>query len=298
MRDKLFVTVLLVALALVGCGGGNDDPPEVADVEVSRTFGSPPVVQIDTPLPMADASSEIIVRGDGRALEADGPALLALTAYDGTTGEPLVDRGAGEPRTVVLSRDDVGEEIYPRLLDTPEGSRLLVMQPVAGDEGDHMLVLVIDVLYSAAQGDERDLPEAFPDIEIEVGETGPQVTLPDEDAPEELEVAPVIDGQGSQVSLGQEVTLQYVAVVWPGGEVYDSTWADGQVPRTIVIDDAFPGLRDGLVDRAVGSRVVLSVPPELGTGTETLLFVVDILATTDQHGTEVPEPSPSESPSE
>src|SRR5699024_1109507 len=229
---------------------------------------------------------------DGRSLQADGPALLALTAFDGDSGEMLADRGAGEPRTVVLEPEEVGEEIYPELLGTAEGSRLLITQPISGPQGEHMLVLVIDVLPTTADGDEQDLPDDFPDIDIDVGDDAePTPTPPDSEPPTTLEVATTIRGAGPQVSAEQEVTLQYVAVVWPGGEVYDSTWADGQVPRTIAIDEAFAGLRDGLIDQTVGSRVVLLVPPAMGTGTQNLIFVVDVLATTDPDDREPPSGS-------
>lgn len=291
---KFLGILLLALLGITGCSNtpGGEEPQR--PVEVSQGVGSAPVVHIDTPLPLADASSEIIVRGEGAALTEGAPALLALTAYDGTTGELLPDRGHGEPRTIIFSEDEVGEEIYSRLLGVPEGSRVLVIQPVAGAEGDHMLVLVIDVLHTRAQGEARDLPDNFPQIGVDDEDTGPKVTLPDEEPPEQLEVAPLIQGSGAQVSPGQDVTLQYTAVVWPGGEVYDSTWADGQVPRTIAIDEAFPGLRDGLVDRAVGSRMVLVIPPEMATGTNTLVFVVDILAATDPPGADGGESPPAD----
>ncbi|HLS48464.1 MAG TPA: FKBP-type peptidyl-prolyl cis-trans isomerase [Actinomycetaceae bacterium] len=282
MRDKFLGVLLLVVLGLVGCGTPSGPSEPQRPVEVSQSVGNAPVVHIDTPLPLAEASSELIVRGDGPALTSGAPALLALTAYDGTTGDLLPDRGHGESRTIIFSEEEVGEEIYSRLLGVPEGSRVLVMQPVTGEEGDHMLVLVIDVMHTQAQGEARELPEDFPDVEVaDDDDLGPQISLPEDDPPDELLVAPLIQGSGPQVGPAQDVTLQYSAVVWPGGEVYDSTWADGQVPRTIAIDDAFPGLRDGLLDRAVGSRMVLIIPPELATGTNTLVFVVDILAAND-----------------
>lgn len=284
-RVRLLLAALLLAAGLVGCA----EEPEPAEPEplitVSGGFGRVPVATFDVPLPMAEAESETLIEGQGRALEADGPALLALTAYDGDSGELIADRGAGEPRTLQLTAEEVGEDVYPVLLGAAEGSRILFTQPVTAEGTDRMLVLVIDVLHTSANGEETELPESMPDIDVTDGEDGvPTITLPDDDPPETLEVATLVRGEGRQVGPDQAVTIQYTAVVWPGGEVYDSSWADGQVPRTVDLGDTFAGLRDGLVDQTVGSRVLVVVPPAEGTGNQTLVFVVDVLAVSDVPG--------------
>ncbi len=270
---------LAVALAVVSCSGPADPPEEAAAISVSGAFGRPPVVSFAAPLPLAEAQSEVLIEGDGRPLEADRPALLAVSAYDGETGDLLPDRGAGEARTLLLTREEVDDDVYPLLVGTPEGSRLLVTQPVEGEDGERMLVLVVDVLHTVATGEEVDQREDLPIVAEDAD--GVTISLPDTDPPGGLEVETVIRGSGRQVAPGEEVTLQYVAVTWPGGEIYDSTWADGQVPRTVPVEETFAGLRDGLVDQAVGSRVLIVVPPALGTGDQTLVFAVDILAASD-----------------
>ena len=123
-------------------------------------------------------------------------------------------------------------------------------------------------------------PEGLPAVS-ESDDGGVEITLPDSDPPSSLEVWTVIRGDGPQVSPDQRVVLQYTAVTWSGGEIYDSTWADGQVPRSVLLDETFAGLRDGLTDQTVGSRTAIIVPPALGTGSQTLVFAVDILAATD-----------------
>lgn len=140
-------------------------------------------------------------------------------------------------------------------------------------------MLVLDVLHTVAQGTELEPEEGMPTVTQD--DDGVSITLPDADPPAGLEVATVIRGDGRQVAPGQAVTMQYQAVTWPGGDIYDSTWADGQVPRTVMVDDTFTGLRDGLVDQTVGSRVLVVVPPALGTGSQTLVLAVDILAAAD-----------------
>lgn len=281
-RRTLRAVVACLVVALAGCAGAGEAPEEEPTISVSGAFGRPPVVSFAAPLELTEADSEVLVEGDGRALEADRPALLAVSAYDGDTGELLPDRGAGEARTLLLTREEVDDEVYPLLVGTTEGSRLLVTQPVSGEDGDHMLVLVIDVLHTVARGEEVEQREDLPTVTAD--DDGVTITLPDTDPPTGLEVETVIRGSGRQVAPGEEVTLQYVAVTWPGGEIYDSTWADGQVPRTVQIEETFSGLRDGIVDQPIGSRVLIVVPPALGTGDQTLVLAVDILAASGAEG--------------
>lgn len=277
---RALAACLLLTLVLVGCSTTPEEPVEERPaIAVSGAFGRTPVVSFEAPLELREAESEVLIDGDGRLLRDGGPALLSLSAYDGDTGELLPDRGAGEARTLLLTPEEVGEEVHPMLVGTAEGTRLLVTEPVSTDDGERMLVLVVDVMHSSAQGEELEQREDLPQVSQD--DDGVAIALPDGEPPGGLEVETIIRGEGRQVAPGQAVTLQYQAVTWPGGDIYDSTWADGQVPRTVVVDETFAGLRDGLVDQTVGSRVLIVVPPALGTGSQTLVFAVDVLAATD-----------------
>ena len=288
LRLRALVVGLLAVLLLVGCSQEPETPePEPPTIAVTGAFGRPPVVSFETPLDLTEEESEVLIEGEGRALRDGGPALLALSAYDGNTGETLPDRGAGTPRTLLLTPEQVGEDVHPLLVGLPEGSRLLITQPVSDDDGERMLVLVVDVLHTVAQGEAMEPEEGMPAVVQD--DDGVTITLPDGDPPAALEVDTIIRGDGRQVAPGQAITVQYQAVTWPGGDIYDSTWADGQVPRTILVNDTFTGLRDGLVDQTVGSRVVVVVPPALGNGTQTLVFAVDILAASDVEQEAEPE---------
>lgn len=280
---RALAACLLLALTLAGCSTTPEEPVEERPtIAVSGAFGRTPVVSFEPPLELSEAESEVLIEGEGPLLRDGGPALLSLSAYDGDTGELLPDRGAGEARTLLLTPEEVGEEVHPLLVGTAEGTRLLVTEPVSSEDGERMLVLVVDVLHTRAQGEELEQRADLPQVTQE--DDGVTIALPDAEPPGGLEVETIIRGEGRQVAPGQAVTLQYQAVTWPGGDIYDSTWADGQVPRTVVVDETFAGLRDGLVDQTVGSRVLIVVPPALGTGAQTLVFAVDILAATDVEG--------------
>ena len=117
----------------------------------------------------------------------------------------------------------------------------------------------------------------------------PTVTVPSTAAPPALVVQPLIQGTGPAVTAGQTVVLHYVALNWRDGKQFDSSWDRGQSASfPIGTGKVLPGWDEGLVGQAVGSQVLLVVPPDKGygsagepdagiTGTDTLVFVVDIL---------------------
>jgi peptidylprolyl isomerase len=120
----------------------------------------------------------------------------------------------------------------------------------------------------------------------------PSITLPKGNPPVDLVAQPLIAGRGPKVTSGQQLRVQYLGVVWPGGREFDSSWRRDQ-PATITVGRAqvVSGLDRGLIGQTVGSRVLLVVPPDDGygaagnasfgiRGTDTLVFVVDILDAT------------------
>jgi peptidylprolyl isomerase len=115
----------------------------------------------------------------------------------------------------------------------------------------------------------------------------PTITVPEGDPPTELVVDTVVAGDGAEVADGDLLVVDYVGVLWDGGEEFDSSWGNDQ-PATFPIGTGgvIEGWDEGLVGQTVGSRVLLTVPPELGYGEEgqgdippdaTLVFAVDIL---------------------
>jgi peptidylprolyl isomerase len=284
------LAVALAVLFLAGCQAGQEQQEsEESPVTVTGEFGSVPVVTFEAPLEVGESTVEVLIEGDGRELSPGGPVLLALTAYGGDDGTILAERGAGAPRNLLLTRDDVGDSLYEVLTGAAEGSRILTVQPVEEDGGPMMLVVVIDVLRTRAHGEVVGLPDGVPVAgEDEAGV--PTATVPEGiGEPTGLEVVPLIRGEGPQVMPGQEAIVQYTAWHWDDGTIYDSTWENGAIPASVAIDGAFPGLRDGIVDQRVGSRVMLLIPPADAIGTDSLVMIVDVLAVTGEGQVEEPE---------
>lgn len=105
--------------------------------------------------------------------------------------------------------------------------------------------------------------------------------------PEQLQVSVVEEGDGDVVSPEDLVVVNYAGQVWGSDETFDSSWARGSM-TAFGLDMVVQGWRDGLAGQTEGSRVIVSVPAELGYGPnggnesagigpeDTIVFVVDI----------------------
>lgn len=116
----------------------------------------------------------------------------------------------------------------------------------------------------------------------------PQITFPAADAPEVLVVKTLVQGDGAEVVAGDNIVVHYLGQSW-GGEVFDNSYDRGAtIDFPIGLGAVIGGWDQGLVGQLVGSRILLSIPPELGYGQRgvpqagigagaTLVFVVDIV---------------------
>lgn len=156
------------------------------------------------------------------------------------------------------------------------------------------------------------------------GEFGdkPEITVPSDEPPEELVVEVLSEGDGPEVTAGDFLVVNYLGQTWeprdpadlPTDAPADATVEDGAEPTEetaaeensdgpapYVFDNSFDrgepvgfpvglgqliqGWDEGLVGQQVGSRVLLSIPPDMGYGAQeghdlaedTLVFVVDII---------------------
>ena len=116
----------------------------------------------------------------------------------------------------------------------------------------------------------------------------PELTFPDSGAPEGLQVQVLEQGTGDTVEAGQTIVVNYLGQTW-GGHVFDNSYDRGEtISFPIGMGVVIGGWDDGLVGQQIGSRVMLSIPPEHGYGPrgvpqagikggDTLVFVVDVV---------------------
>ena len=118
----------------------------------------------------------------------------------------------------------------------------------------------------------------------------PVLTFPETPAPEDLAVEVLLQGTGEAVEAGDDLEVNYYGQIWDG-RMFDNSYDRGSsISFPIGVGAVIGCWDDGLVGKLVGSRVLLSIPPHLGygergmpqagiRGTDTLVFVVDIVGT-------------------
>ncbi len=118
----------------------------------------------------------------------------------------------------------------------------------------------------------------------------PVLTFPETEAPADLGIEVLLQGSGETVEAGDDLEVNYYGQIWDG-RMFDNSYDRGaSISFPIGVGAVIGGWDDGLVGKLVGSRVLLSIPPHLGygergmpqagiRGTDTLVFVVDIVGT-------------------
>lgn len=289
LTSVLWALGLGLGLVVSGCGPSAEDAPSPTTttaaplVEISGTGGQAPAFTYSMPLDVEDPQTEVVWEGDGEPVVDDKPVLLSIYSQDARDGSVVRDDFASVPQAYLLSPEAIGSDLYGVLSGKTVGSRLLHVVETDGVP----LVTSIDILPTRAQGEPRAPAEGLPTVTLDA--TGsPTVTVPVGAAPPAAPVVQqLIRGTGDQVTAGQQVVIQFVAVKWSTGELFDTTWGADLLPETVTLgaDQLIEGFEEGLVDLPVGSQVMLVVPPGLGFGpsgndlsAETLVYVVDILA--------------------
>jgi peptidylprolyl isomerase len=123
----------------------------------------------------------------------------------------------------------------------------------------------------------------------------PTLTIPDRGAPTSLQKQVISQGSGAVVAKGDTLVANYVGQTWAAKSgkpnVFDSSFERGKPAAFVIgVGRVIPGWDKTLVGQKIGSRLLLSIPPADGygasgqsaaniSGTDTLVFVVDVLAT-------------------
>ncbi|HWI31446.1 MAG TPA: FKBP-type peptidyl-prolyl cis-trans isomerase [Microbacterium sp.] len=300
-------TVALATILLAGCSGGSGgESPAPSDsaagdlcaaaapsgaaseaVTVDGEVGTASTAVFDFPLEITELQSTEVAKGEGDPVEAGDFVQYALTAFNAETGEQVGSLGytAGEILPMQISADSPLGQIFGC---AAPGSRFAAAFP--GTDEAPGQVYVVDfqsIVPTAAWGEEQEPVEGMPTVEL-AKDGDPTITLPDGDAPTEVQLAPLKVGDGPVVASGDTVLVQYTGVKWSDGTVFDSSWESGS-PASFQTTGVVPGFQQALEGATVGSQVLVVIPPAAGYGEgeindsdlvgETLVFVIDILAT-------------------
>jgi FKBP-type peptidyl-prolyl cis-trans isomerase len=309
-RRRLLIAIAVVLVAGLGTAGliyatRPSPPPAIA---VSGAFGTKPTVTIPKINPPASLQARHLISGHGPLVAKGDLAVTDLTAYswNGTATKKISELSTGQPQPLTVGSTISG--LDKSLEGSRVGSRLLITIPPKdgfGSKGDSSLgvsgkdtlVFVVDVLGSyqktaSAHGTHKVVSgTGLPTAGTSSPGTAPPVHIPQTAPPATLQVQTLIQGTGPVAKKGNLLVAQYEGVIWRTGKVFSSTWQSG-APAGFQIGtgQVIKGWDDGLVGKRVGSRVLLVVPPADGygkqgasqagiKGTDTLVFVVDILGT-------------------
>ena len=314
MRRLLAITVvpLLACLVLAGCGSSKpsssaaSNPNANASVTVAGTFGNTPVVKI----PKSDANNKLtvktVIQGTGAALTRSDvlAANFVVYTWDGTSSSLKQNTFSTNPAIIPssmlpgLESALIGQKVGSRVLAVipPKEGFGTAGNPQAGIKGTTTLVFVIDMLraypttVSASGTQESNGGGSLPTISAHPG-SDPKITIPSNVPPSTLVTKTLIKGVGPKLVKGEYVIAQYTGYIWRTKQEFDSSWKAG-APFGFLFDSPsqslISGWNVGLTGQTVGSRVMLVIPPKDGfgstgssqggiTGTDTLVFVVDII---------------------
>ena len=132
------------------------------------------------------------------------------------------------------------------------------------------------------------MTDQMPQVNAEFGTT-PVIEFPTPEAPKGLKVVELTEGDGPIVRRGDTVTVNYHGVVWGKDTPFDSSF-DRHQPASfgIGVGQVIKGWDQTVPGHNVGSRLVVSIPPEYGYGSrgipqagiggeEGALFAADLL---------------------
>jgi peptidylprolyl isomerase len=314
----LVITPVLAGLALAGCSSSSSSPSAASSssaagsyqsVKVTGALGKAPTVTIPKATGSGDLYTKTVIQGTGATFSSSQGMIGDYVAYDwsGKTSKLLGSSFSTGTKSLFVGSLLPGLETA--LVGKKLGSRVLAVIPpkdAFGSTGNSTegigatdtLVFVIDLESTFATGGVTGKQTsngggALPLVTAPAaGSTaGPVVKINTKAAvPKTLQVKTLVKGTGAKVTKGQDIAVQYNGLIWRTGKSFQSSWSTG-TPFTTAIGEGqvIPGWDTGLVGQTVGSRVLLVIPPADGygsagestvgiKGTDTLVFVIDILA--------------------
>ncbi|MBB6348335.1 MAG: hypothetical protein K0R62_4323 [Nonomuraea muscovyensis] len=284
--------------------GGAAQTQQQAGVKVTGNVGAKPTVTFPSGTPASKSSYEVLSAGTGPAVKAGDKLIVNLTVYD-WDGKQNPFQGSTydnkQPETIPVD-EQLPQVLRDGFTKVKHGGRLLAV--LAADASQQQAqqsqqpapptkVFVLDVVgapptpLKAATG--KDTGDTLKGVKVDSpgGDKAPTLTTKTKDKPaKELVVKTLIEGTGKKVEAGNTLTVHYTGKIWGTDKEFDSSWGKGE-PASFPLGNVIQGWQKGLVGVPIGSRVVMSIPPDLGYGAQeqqnipansTLVFVVDVLA--------------------
>lgn len=264
--------------------------PTLKHMTVAGRPGALPSMVLEQPLPVVDRVESVVTRrGNGTPIRDGARIVLALTTFNGTTGERTSRGDSPEVRVTYATQQHLPDWLYHRLLQVPGGSRVLVTHMVDDKKkGKYMEIVVADVLRHRVSYNSSLYTD--PTVTFKNDEE-PVLSKVAGEVPDRTETNTVVIGGGEQVQPGARIVAQFVMIDFQGN-VISSTFKRGG-PEVVDLNTIQPVLAEAVIDRQVGSRIIFRAPAALAGGDKPVAGMIDILAVIEQPGP--PSASPTES---
>lgn len=230
----------------------------------------------------------VVAEGTGDVVHFGDVVDLTYQIVDTENDEVLDSSERGENGILSVLLDPSSMSLFVAAVEClPVGSQTVLVVPGEMLDGGSDIAVYSQVkalLPSVASGTPVDPVAGMPTVEL-AADGAPTITIPDAAAPTQTQIELLQRGDGQVVKPGDTVVVQYRGVKWSDGTEFDSSWSRG-APLQFSTSVVVTGFRLALEGQAVGSQVLVVMPPEDGYGPieghalqeETLVFVVDILA--------------------
>ncbi|MET9467895.1 FKBP-type peptidyl-prolyl cis-trans isomerase [Streptomyces sp. NPDC006544] len=300
------LVVPLLLLSTAACGDSGSEMKNGAPaITKGAKFGETPTLAKGSGTPPKELKVVTISEGDGPVLKKGDVAQVNYVGQVWDGKEPFDQSfGKGKPFDVTIGAGQVIKGWDQGLEGKKVGSRLeLVIPPDLGygEQGsgekikpNATLVFVVDIVKGtsippSATGkevaqDNKDLPKVGTNTDgKEVAVTVPKDVTP----PAKLVSNYVLEGDGAVVKDTDNVVVKFNGKTWKDDKTFESTYATDQSVTWPMEQLSVKGLKEGLVGKKAGSRVLLVIPPDMGFGDKeqgtipansTLVFSLDILA--------------------
>jgi peptidylprolyl isomerase len=297
----------------VACGsdsGSDGDDSSSSDalhgITITGDVGEAPKVKWDGKLDVSKTETTVVTEGDGDKVAEGDQVSANIWIGNGATQKQAYstyDEG-GKPEAIPASAE-LNPVFKDAILGQTIGSRVAVTATAAdafGESGNPQMgignkdtiLMIVDLMsvttvLDGPDGKEQKAPSWAPGLVTD----GDKVTgLDFSGTPEpngKLRSAALIEGSGDKVKKGQNITVNYLGQVYDGKKPFDESYSGEPASFAIGVGQVVPGWDKTLVGATVGSRMILAIPPADGygkkgnsqagiKGTDTLYFVVDILA--------------------
>jgi hypothetical protein len=286
--------------------------PGKASVLVTPETTSEGAVVASFPTPLKTTGRELSITqvGEGEAASDQGFIDFDVSVFFGADGS-YVTGSEYDPANPVRRMVEPGsDDFFSNVLHCAlPGSQLVItttVEDVFGtiDEDEFLqnsstIVLVVDVLQTypgKATGSPR-LPQSGLPTVVQTDSGVHGISFPNAPVPEDLRISVLKQGDGPAIQEGDFVTAHFTGAVWETRQIFSTSFERG-MPLSLIAQDittsatgagVIPGVASALIGQAVGSQILVSVPPSLGypeggappgvADGQTIIYIFDILGT-------------------